>query len=55
MEMDKGVPLAGTLGVELDFVVVSVTLQRAIDEIDDIMDQAFAPEAGSLDGTDWPV
>lgn len=54
-EVHEGVPLGGTLGVELYFVVEAVDLEGRVVEVDDFVDEAFAAEAGGVDGADGPV
>lgn len=54
-EVDEGVPLGGALGVEFHFVIEAVHFHRGVVEVDDFVDEAFAAEAGGLDGADGPV
>lgn len=53
--MDKRVPLAAALSVELDLVIVAMGLQRRFFKVNDFVDEAFASEARGLDGSYGPI
>ena len=55
VEVAQGIPLARTLRVELDLVVISMGGQWGVDEGHDLVRQAFAPKAWRLDRSDGPV
>ena len=53
--MAKGVPLTAALGVELDFIVVTVGIQWRTNKGHYFVYETFATEAGCLDSANWPV
>ena len=53
--MAKRVPLAATLRIELDFIVITMGIERRADERYDLVYQTFTSETRCFDSANRPV
>ena len=55
MKVYQRIPLARTLSIEFDFVVVPMQSMRCVEKGHDLMHKRFASTEWCLKSTNWPI